>query len=235
MKRGLFLGWWLVAVGVAWGQPPTRVEAVASPPPKVVLHTGDLIFQISRSPQSRAIQAATGARWSHVGLLFQVDQRWQVLEAVQPVRYTPLEAWVARGDGRRAVVKRLRNRTLTQEEQASLRRVGEGYLGRPYDLAFGWSDTHIYCSELVYKVYQRALGVPIGQLVALRTFDLEHPEVKPLLRRRYGTKVPLDELVVSPAAQFDDPDLVEVGEVKHPSERSTPRIQNPFRQRKHAP
>lgn len=153
MKRVLVLGWCLAAAGVAWGQPIARVEAVASPPPKVVLHTGDLIFQISRSPQSRAIQAATGARWSHVGLLFQVDQRWQVLEAVQPVRYTPLEAWVARGDGRRAVVKRLRNWTLTQEEQASLRRVGEGYLGRPYDLAFGWSDTHIYCSELVYKVY----------------------------------------------------------------------------------
>lgn len=146
-----------------------------------------------------------------MGIVFRVGQRWQVLEAVQPVRSTPLDAWIARGEGRRFVVKRLRNRILTRDEQATLRRIGDTFVGRPYDLAFGWSDTHLYCSELVYKVYQRALGVAIGRLEPLRSFHLEHPEVKPLLQRRYGNRVPLDEPVVSPASQFEDPDLVEVG------------------------
>ena len=43
-----------------------------------------------------------------------------------------------------------------------MRQVGESFRGRPYDLTFEWSDERIYCSELVWKIYERALGIEIG-------------------------------------------------------------------------
>ena len=79
--------------------------------------------------------------------------------------------------------------------------------GRPYDLYFEWSDGRIYCSELVWKTYQRALGVELGKLQKLREFDLTDAAVRAKMRQRYGSDVPLDEPVISPGAQFDSPAL----------------------------
>lgn len=120
------------------------------------------------------------------------------------VRYTPLSSWTARGDGGHYVVKRLKH-ALTPEQARKLRRAAEKYSNRPYDLHFEWSDARIYCSELVWKAYRDALGIEIGTRQKLREFDLSDPAVKAKMRERYGTRVPLDEPVISPGAQFDSP------------------------------
>ena len=52
------------------------------------LQTGDLIFHISTSSQSLAIQKATHSPYSHMGLIVNKHNQIWVLEAVQPVRYT---------------------------------------------------------------------------------------------------------------------------------------------------
>ncbi len=70
----------------------------------------------------------------------------------------------------------------------------------------------MYCSELVYKIVRDATQVEVGQLARLRDFDLGHPKVKQKLRERYGTSIPLDEVVVSPEAMFTSPLLVTVFE-----------------------
>ncbi|WBA42157.1 YiiX family permuted papain-like enzyme [Hymenobacter canadensis] len=176
------------------------------------LHDGDLIFQTSQSAQSRAIQLATHSAYSHCGILFRKNGEWRVFEAVQPVSETSLAAWVARGQGGRFVVKRLRNaRTvLTPPVLRKLHAAGEQYRGRSYDLYFGWSDERIYCSELLWKMYQQATGREIGQLQHLRDFDLSHPAVQAKLRERYGKQLPLDELVISPVRMLDSRELVTV-------------------------
>ena len=176
------------------------------------LREGDLIFHTSRSAQSQAIQLATHSPYSHCGLLLRQGGEWQVLEAVQPVRLTNLEKWIGRGRGSHFVVKRLRDadQVLTPATLRQLRRAGLRYQGRDYDLYFGWSDERIYCSELLWKVYQRATGRQIGRLQKLRDFDLSHPAVQAKLRERYGNKLPLDEPVISPVAMFDSPELVKV-------------------------
>jgi hypothetical protein len=125
-----------------------------------------------------------------------------VFEAIATVRYTPLENWIARGDGGHYVVKRLK-RPLSQDQAGKLRKAADKYAGKPYDLYFEWSDARIYCSELVWKSYRDALGIEIGARQKLREFDLADPAVKAKIRERYGTSVPLDEPVISPAAQFD--------------------------------
>ncbi|QWP77442.1 YiiX family permuted papain-like enzyme [Lysobacter sp. K5869] len=175
--------------------------ARAAPPP---VREGDVIFHTSRSAQSLAIQRATGSRYSHMGVVLFRDGQPYVFEAVEPVRYTPLAEWIARGEGGHYVLKRLR----APPNPAQVRRLhaqAESLRGKHYDLAFGWSDDRIYCSELVYKLFDRAMGVRIGRVQRLREFELDDPAVEAKLRERYGARVPLDEPVVSPAAMFDSP------------------------------
>ena len=176
-----------------------------------MLQDGDIVFHESRSSQSRAIQLATHSRYSHMGILWRQHGRWFVYEAVQPVKLTPLSDWIARGAGEHFVVKRLRDRTvLSPAVLARMHALAESYRGRPYDLYFEWSDDRIYCSELVWKVYKLGAGVEIGRLQRLGDFDLSAREVRAQLRERYGAHVPLNEPVVSPAAMFDSPNLIEV-------------------------
>ena len=174
---------------------PTHVGA-ATP-----LRDGDIIFHTSRSAQSAAIQRATHSPYSHVGLVLYRDGKPFVFEAIATVRYTPLANWIARGDGGRYVVKRLK-RDLTPQQVRKLRASAEKYTGKPYDLYFEWSDARIYCSELVWKAYRDALGIEIGARQKLREFDLSDPAVKAKMGERYGTRVPLEEPVISPGAQF---------------------------------
>lgn len=176
------------------------------------LHNGDLIFQTSQSPQSQAIQLATHSPYSHCGILFQRDGEWRVFEAVQPVSETPLAAWAARGLGGKFVVKRLQDAetVLTPATLKRLQAAGEQYRGKNYDLYFGWSDDRIYCSELLWKMYQQATGREIGKLQALREFDLGHPAVQAKLRERYGKRIPLEEKVISPVRMLESKELVTV-------------------------
>jgi hypothetical protein len=147
-----------------------------------------------------------------MGLVLYRDGRPFVLEAVATVRYTPLAEWIDRGVGRHFVVKRLRDApaVLTPARLGRLRRAAEQFRGRQYDPLFRWSDDHLYCSELVWKVYASGVGVEIGALQQLRDFDLLAPEVRAQVERRYGSRVPLGEPVISPAAMFAAADLITV-------------------------
>lgn len=191
-----------------------RVREVNQPVQKLEheFQEGDLIFQTSRSSQSEAIQLATKSTYSHCGIIYKYGSDYLVLEAVQPVKLTPLDRWIARGQAAKYVVKRLKNadEVLTPEALAKMKTIGEEFNGKNYDLTFEWSDDKIYCSELIWKVYQRATGIEIGKLEQLRDFDLTPKVVKQKMKARYGNKIPLDETVISPAAIFDSELLITV-------------------------
>lgn len=175
---------------------------------------GDIIFQTSRSGQSLAIQRATNSSYSHMGLIVHRKGEPFVLEASATVRFTPLQAWIDRGEGRRYVVKRLRDAEakITSEVIERARTAARAFEGKKYDLTFEWSDERMYCSELVWKIYKQALGIEIGELQKLREFQLDDPAVKAKLKERYGDDVPLDEPVISPVAMFEWPGLETVVE-----------------------
>jgi uncharacterized protein YycO len=168
------------------------------------LRDGDLIFHSSRSAQSSAIERATGSPYSHMGVILHRDGKPFVFEAIATVRFTPFAKWTARGDGGEYVVKRLKG-GLTAAQSKRLRASAAAFEGKPYDLYFEWSNDRIYCSELVWKMYRRALNLEIGSRQKLREFDLTDATVRAKMRERYGSKVPLDEPVISPAAMFDSP------------------------------
>jgi hypothetical protein len=135
---------------------------------------GGIIFQTSLSSQSVAIQRATHSKYSHMGVIVYRAGAPYVLEASATVRYTPLMKWIERGSGDHYELKRLRDAAtiLTPEHTQALRQAGAQFLGRPYDLTFDWSDERLYCSELVYKIYDRALGIKIGDLQRRGEIDL---------------------------------------------------------------
>lgn len=194
----LLLAFWVAPASAGQGVPAVK--------------DGDLIFQTSKSSQSLAIQRATGSPYSHMGLIFHRDGKPYVFEAVATVRFTPLDQWIARGAGQHYIVKRLRDadKVLAPAAVARLKAASKQFEGRPYDLAFDWSDSRIYCSELVWKAYDRALGIRIGGLQKVRDFNLTDPAVKAKMHERYGHNVPLDEPVISPVAMFKSDRLVTV-------------------------
>lgn len=176
------------------------------------IQDGDLIFQISLSNQSKAIQLATQSKYSHMGIIYEQNGQWYVYEAIATVRFTPLQDWIKRGKNKHFVIKRLKaaNTILTVENLQAMKAVGETFKNKQYDLYFEWSDNRIYCSELVWKIYHEATGVEIGALQTLDKFDLTHRTVKNKMKERYGDQVPLSEVVISPAAMFHSNLLEEV-------------------------
>lgn len=179
-------------------------------PPRIA--DGDIVFHTSRSAQSAAIQRATHSKYSHMGVVLFRDGKPFVFEAVQPVQWTPFAQWTARGEGGHYVVKRLKSAPngLSASDATRLRSAARPFEGLAYDLTFEWSDRRQYCSEIVWKMYDRALGVRLAELQKLRDFELDDPLVAKKLRERYGDDVPLDEPVISPAAMFDSPLLMTV-------------------------
>ena len=178
------------------------------------VHNGDIIFQTSKSSQSKAIQLATNSKYSHMGIIYENEGQFFVYEAVQPVKLTPLTEWINRGEKRHYVIKRLKNadKVLTNSTLTKMKQVGEKFKGKSYDIYFEWSDDKIYCSELVWKIYKEAADIEIGQLEQLSDFDLTNDIVKAKMKERYGDNIPMDEKVISPVAMFDSDRLITIEE-----------------------
>lgn len=174
------------------------------------IQNGDIIFQTSKSSQSKAIQLATNSKYSHMGIIYQNDGKFFVYEAIQPVKMTPLTDWIHRGENGHYVIKRLKNATqiLTSSTVTKMKQIGSQFKGKPYDIYFEWSNDKIYCSELVWKIYKEATGIEIGMLEQLSDFDLNNDIVKAKMKERYGNNIPMDENVISPAAMFNSDKLI---------------------------
>ena len=178
------------------------------------IQNGDIIFQTSKSSQSKAIQLATNSRYSHMGIIYQNDRKYYVYEAIQPVKLTPLQEWIHRGENGHYVIKRIKNseNILTDSVINKMKVYGEKFKGKSYDIYFEWSDDKIYCSELVWKIYKKGANIEIGKLALLSDFDLSNKVVRNKMKQRYGDNIPMDEKVISPAEMFDSEKLITIEE-----------------------
>lgn len=174
------------------------------------IQDGDIIFQSTHSRQCEAVKLATHSEYSHVGIIFEDKGEWMVYEAVQPVKKTPLSEWITHGENHHYVVKRLKNakRILTQNILDEMQEIGEENLGKNYDIYFNWSDNEIYCSELVWKIYDEAAGIHIGELKQLKDFDLTSKSVRAIMSERYGQDIPFNEQVIAPSDLFESDKLI---------------------------
>jgi len=145
-----------------------------------------------------------------MGVISRNGDDLSVIEAVQPVKSTPLVTWIARGEGGHFVVKRLRDskRVLTPDALERLKTVEQTFIGKPYDSYFEWSNERIYCSEFVWKVYNQSLGIEIGHPQKGSDFDFSNPIVKRKVNERFPNGFPPEEIVISPEQMYQS-DLLE--------------------------
>ena len=182
------------------------------------LKNGDILFQSLNSSQCEVIRIATNSEYTHCGVINIIDEGVFVLEGLQPVRRTPVKEWIDRGIDKHFVVKRLNDfdSKINAKNIDRIITVGEKYLSKDYDFFFGWSDSLIYCSELVWKVYREAWGIELCPLKKLSDFDLTHPVVRAMADERYGDNIPFDEPVAAPADLFNSEMLYEVKDIRLP-------------------
>ena len=172
---------------------------------------GDVIFQSSGSSQSEEIQLATQSKFSHVGIVYLDVKRGPVVfEAIAKVSLTSLAQWIARGEGKHYQVMRSK-KALSKKQLLAMKQYGESLRGKRYDLLFQWSDQKMYCSELVWKVYQHGAGIELAIPKTFDSYNFDHPKVQKKLQERWGRRINWKEKVVAPSdlAQSDALRLVE--------------------------
>jgi len=178
---------------------------------------GDVVFQRSRTAQAEVIAEVTRSEWTHVGVVLERDGALVVLEAGAPVGWTPIADWKARGVGGRMLVRRLPRR-LGRAELARLARLGERFVGRAYDARFEWNDRRLYCSELVYRLFELAVGVRLVEPQRWRDLVFT-ARARALARRRLGRQPEPNGRVVTPAALATAPTLRSVAVTPRPVRR----------------
>jgi Permuted papain-like amidase enzyme, YaeF/YiiX, C92 family len=145
------------------------------------LKDGDVVFIKSQTEQSRLLKSTTGSDWSHVGMAFQNQGHWDIIEAVQPVRWTDLLSFIMRSRDGKFEVKR----ATFKFDAEVVRAYAEDKLGLDYDLIFGWDSERWYCSELVWKAYEKASGVHLGELEKIGSLKVDHPQVLSETKKRF--------------------------------------------------
>jgi hypothetical protein len=124
---------------------------------------GDILFQ--SLPHNRlvdAIEGSTDAPFSHCGILMQRDGKFVVLEAIGPVKETPLGDWIDRGRFGGFATFRFKEKYQTRVDEGI--REAEKYLGRRYDVHYSFDNDEIYCSELVFVAFKKVFGEDLGRV-----------------------------------------------------------------------
>ena len=164
---------------------------------------GDVILQsIGQTTFGKLIQVATHSRYDHVGIVFRHGGKLCVFEGTSPkAKFTPIAEFVAHNPKGEYLLRRAVDgeKKLTSEIIGKMKTEAERLENMPYDMAFGWSDDAVYCSEVVWKVYQRGAAVELCATKKFKDFDLRDPRVKKKLNEIHGKTIPYEETVVAPS------------------------------------
>lgn len=178
------------------------------------LKDGDLVFIKSQSQQSKLLQLTTGSDWTHVGIAFKNESGWEIIEAVQPVKWTSLYSFVRRS---KEVAFEVRRATFDfDSEQVKAYAVDK--LDRDYDLIFSWDQDRWYCTELPWKAFKKVTGEELGSLEKIGDLqNIDSPVIrKEALRRftNYDLKYDHEKWkaspVITPIQMMSAPNLEEV-------------------------
>jgi hypothetical protein len=206
----------LLYLFLACNKEKEKETIVLSSKPATPLHpqspfcNGDIIFQALPTEQCEAIKLATHSRFSHCGMIWEINHIYFVYEAVGPVVYTPLNEWISDGVDSAYAVKRVKfaNKYRTAEMEQKMKDMMDSFLGVKYDMKFEPSDEKMYCSEIVWKLYRRITGLSLGDLHPMGSYDLRNVAVMTEARDRWGKNLPLQQLVIAPQDIYDS-DLLE--------------------------
>ena len=203
MKKTLFVLSIIIAIIVLpFGSMFTETITAQTEPFEEVKE-GDVIFQTSQSKQSPLIQIATRSKISHCGIIVMKNGKPYVLETLKTLVVTPLDKFIARGEGGKYWLKRSNKENIKIKYGS--------YLGKPYDLAFKFDNGKFYCSELIYDIYKNQLGIElcepkkVSDYLILGTDKL--PQIEKAMKKRGITK---EQYAVAPVDIFESDYLEDV-------------------------
>ena len=149
------------------------------------LKEGDIVFQTSKSPQSKYIILATKSQWSQCGIIIEKSDGLYVLEATGKLKLTPLQEFINRGKGKQWWAKRVIDKPIKVKYRH--------LLGRRYDTSFKPDNNLFYCSELLHHIYKTQFGIELCKYRKVSDYHLTG--LKKTLRKR---GINLNQEVVAP-------------------------------------
>ena len=196
MKKTLYiLGIVLLVIALPFMQ-IAKETLTAETGPVSEVREGDVIFQTSKSQQSPLIQIGTRSKITHCGIIVMRGGKPYVLETLKTLVLTPLDKFIARGEDGKYWIKR------SSKENIKIKYAK--YLGKPYDLAFKFDNGRFYCSELVYDIYQKQLGIQLAEPKQVKDYLIlftdRHPKLKRAMKRRGISK---EQYAIAPADIFN--------------------------------
>jgi hypothetical protein len=196
MKKTLYiLGIVLIVIALPFMQ-IAKETLTAETGPVSEVREGDVIFQTSKSQQSPLIQIGTRSKITHCGIIVMRGGKPYVLETLKTLVLTPLEKFIARGEDGKYWIKR------SSRENIKIKYAK--YLGKPYDLAFKFDNGRFYCSELVYDIYQKQLGIELAEPRQVKDYLIlftdRLPKLKRAMKRRGISK---EQYAIAPVDIFN--------------------------------
>lgn len=178
-KRLTFLGIIIIVIALPFMQ-IVKETLTAQTGAVGEVREGDVIFQTSQSEQSPLIQIGTRSKISHCGIIVMRGGKPYVLETLRTLVLTPLDKFIARGEEGKYWIKR------SKKENIKIRY--SNYLGKRYDLAFKFDNGRYYCSELVYDIYKKQLGIELAEPRQVKDYLIlftdRLPKIKRAMKRR---------------------------------------------------
>ena len=201
-KRLTFLGIIIIVIALPFMQ-IVKETLTAQTGAVGEVREGDVIFQTSQSEQSPLIQIGTRSKISHCGIIVMRGGKPYVLETLRTLVLTPLDKFIARGEEGKYWIKR------SKKENIKIRY--SNYLGKRYDLAFKFDNGRYYCSELVYDIYKKQLGIELAEPRQVKDYLIlftdRLPKIKRAMKRRGISK---EQYAIAPVDIFNSGHLESV-------------------------
>ncbi len=176
------------------------------------LSVGDVVFIRVAARPFREVAAATGSWTNHVGIVIDVSGAEPLIaESTFPLsRTTTLSKFVARSEGGRVAVARLKA-PLTSEQQQRVVAAAERRNGVFYDTGFDLHSRRQFCSRYVREVMAEATGIRLGEVETFATLLSRQPQTElGFWRVWYFGQIPWQRETVTPASLLHSPELAPV-------------------------
>ncbi len=164
---------------------------------------GDIVLQHRADRLTSVLRELTQSPCSHCGLVVPRSGQIVVLEAADNGGFVALDDWLAAGY--RGEFAQYRPRDMSPATLAATLRAAARLAGRPDDLQFELDDHKIYAAELVFRAFQRGAAIDLVKPRPLG--ELQWKPHADYVRTLLGGQLPLDRLMVTPAALAHSPHL----------------------------
>jgi uncharacterized protein YycO len=171
---------------------------------EISFRDGDVVFQKIPGETGDRIAAITASPVTHCGIVIVENDEVKIIDAADVVKSSPVKEWISNGVEKKFALAR--NESIPADKADNIIKEAEKMKGKPYDFQYEWDEEKVYCSELVYKSYERGAGIKLCGFKKLG--ELEYRGHEEFIKTLMDGQLPLDRQMITPA------DIYTSGELK---------------------